>query len=405
MNNFRRISDTNPKILQYKQRILEYFMLSGPDTFTTVAKKLDLSVPTATKFINELCAENVLSCYGKLETAGGRHPHIYGLNPACYYFIGVDLGLDRLHIALIDFTGNKITEYTNTSFCFTNEEGCLDTICEHINTFIGSLSIPRADIGCIGVNIFGRLNPETGYSYTYFNFDEQPLSEKLSSKLGIVTFIDNDTRACAYGEYMLHLKDMGENILFVNLAWGLGLGIIINGEPYMGHSGFAGEFGHIHAYNNEILCHCGKKGCLETEASGSAMYRKFIKRIQGGGTSILVQGAYAKPLTEIKLDDIIWAVRNEDILCIDLLEEIGGQLGMHIAGLINLFNPDIVVIGGTLSSTGDYLMHSIRSAIRKYSLNVVNQDTLIRLSLLQEHAGSIGACMLARKKLIASITT
>ena len=201
---------------------------------------------------------------------------------------------------------------------------------------------------------------------------------------------------------MLHYKSKGENLLFVNVTWGLGLGIIINGEPYAGKSGFSGEFGHTHCYDNEVLCYCGKKGCLETEASGLAMHRKFTNRVKSGDRSILIDEG--KKIEDITLDHLIEATRREDMLCIEILEEVGEQLGLHLANMINIFNPHVVVIGGPLAQVGDYLIQPIQSAIRKYSLNMVNQDTELKQSILLHYAGVMGASLLARKKAISSLT-
>ena len=146
------------------------------------------------------------------------------------------------------------------------------------------------------------------------------------------------------------------------------------------------------------MCHCGKKGCLETEASGSAVYRIFMERYKNGENSIL-----SKELDKgktINLGEIINAVNNEDILSIEIIEEVGDKIGKYIAGLINIFNPGMLVIGGSLAATGDYIALPIKSAIRKYSLNLVNKDSRIVISKLKEKAGVIGACMLARKKLL-----
>ena len=184
---------------------------------------------------------------------------------------------------------------------------------------------------------------------------------------------------------------------FVNVSWGLGIGIIIDGKIYKGKSGFSGEFGHISTFDNEIICHCGKKGCLETEASGSALHRTLLERIKKGENSILSERINMEnPLT---LDEIIAAVNKEDVLCIEIVEEIGQKLGKQIAGLINIFNPELVIIGGTLSLTGDYITQPIKTAVRKYSLNLVNKDSVITTSKLKDKAGIVGACMLARSRM------
>ena len=188
-----------------------------------------------------------------------------------------------------------------------------------------------------------------------------------------------------YGEYMQGCVKGEKDIIFVNVSWGLGIGIIIDGKIYKGKSGFSGEFGHVNTFDNEIICHCGKKGCLETEASGSALHRTLLERILKGENSILSNRVNME--TPITLDEIIAAVNKEDLLCIEIVEEIGQKLGKQIAGLINIFNPELVIIGGTLSLTEDYITQPIRTAVRKYSLNLVNKDSVITTSKLKRQGG------------------
>ncbi|HRU62980.1 MAG TPA: ROK family protein, partial [Paludibacteraceae bacterium] len=245
------------------------------------------------------------------------------------------------------------------------------------------------------------VNTQTGMSYSYYFFKEEPLTEIFQQRLGLHVTIDNDSRAMAYGEFMKGDVKSEKNVLFVNVSWGLGLGIIVDGKLYYGKSGFSGEFGHISAFDNEVLCHCGKKGCLETQASGSYIYRKFIEKVKEGNSSILA--GRIKKGESITQEDILEAVLNEDMLAIELVEEVGYTLGKHIAGLINLFNPELVIIGGVVAMTGDYLLLPIKSAVKKYSLNLVNKDTTIKLSKLGDLAGVIGACMLARSKMLELI--
>jgi predicted NBD/HSP70 family sugar kinase len=186
-------------------------------------------------------------------------------------------------------------------------------------------------------------------------------------------------------------------VLFINVSWGLAAGIIIDGKMYKGRSGFSGEFGHNYGYDNEILCHCGKKGCIETEASGLALHRILLEQLAKGKSSIIQQ--MKEDVSQITLDDIIEAVEREDMLCIELVEELGMKLGTHIAGLVNIFNPEMVVIGGLLSQTGDYLIQPIASTLRKYTLNLMIYDSFIVQSKLKDKAGIVGACMVARSRL------
>ncbi len=381
-----------------KKRIITHYIYNGSSTITDLAKELDLSVPTVTKFISEMCEEGYINDYGKLETSGGRHPSIYGLNPESGYFIGIDIKKFAINIALINFKGDMLELKLNIPYKFDNTPEALEELCKLIRNFIKQIKITPEKIMNICINISGRVNPESGYSFSMFNFSERPLAEVLTEKIGFPVCIDNDTRAMTYGEYMKGSVTGEKNIIFVNISWGLGIGIIIDGKIYTGKSGFSGEFGHVNVFDNEIICHCGKKGCLETEASGSAFHRIFLERIKNGETSILSNRLKEKnkPLT---LDELIEAACKEDPLCIEIVEEIGQKLGKQIAGLINIFNPEMVIIGGTLSLTGDYITQPIKTAVRKYSLNLVNKDSVIVTSKLKDKAGIIGACMLARSRM------
>ena len=154
-------------------------------------------------------------------------------------------------------------------------------------------------------------------------------------------------------------------------------------------------------YENEIICHCGKRGCLETEASGYALIRLFKQKIENGASSIVT--TKHKDFNNIQLEDIIEAAKKEDTLSIELLAEIGENLGRGIAVMINLFNPELVILGGSLAATGDYIRLPIKSAINKYSLTLMNNDTQLKLSKMGERAGIYGACLLVRDRLLGLI--
>lgn len=384
-----------------KISIIKYYINNGANTLAELGKEMDLSVPTVTKLIGELIEEGYVIDFGKQETNGGRRPNIYGINPDSGYFVGVDIKKFQINIAIINFKGDTTESKLNIPFNYENTQESFDHLCNIIKQFIDNLSIPKQKILSIGVNISGRVNTETGHSYSSYFFSERPLSEIFQERLGYHVSIDNDSRSMAYGEYMNGVVNGEKNVLFINVSWGLGLGIITDGKLYYGKSGFAGEFGHIIAFDNDIICHCGKKGCLETGASGSFIYKRFMEKVAEGSSTILENRI--KNGESIIQDDILKAALHEDMLAIELIEEVGTSLGKHIAGLINLFNPELVIIGGAVACTGDYLLLPIKSTVKKYSLNLVSKDTTIKLSKLGEKAGVIGACMLARSKMLGLI--
>ena len=212
-------------------------------------------------------------------------------------------------------------------------------------------------------------------------------------------YMANDTQAMAYGEYHVRSKEKWENMLFVNAGWGLGLGIIIGGKLYAGGSGYAGEMGHMHMFDNNILCHCGKKGCLETEVSGRAISRKLTERIKAGESSVL-SGKVHRNET-ITTDDIIMALEKEDPLCMELVSHTGSALGMYLAGIMNLLNPDAIVIGGGLSRAASYyFLQYAALAIKQHSLKLISSNVPVVSSVLGNRAGLMGACLLARDRFL-----
>ena len=381
-----------------KRQIINHYLYNHSSTLPDLAKELKVSVPTITKFIGEMTDDGYIISYGKQDTNEGRPPTLYGLNPKSGYFIGVDLKKSTINLAVMNFVGEIFESRMGIPCELDNTPEGLDRMCKKILSFIDQLDIQKDKILNIGINISGRVNPESGHSFSRFNFEERPLAEILSERMNYPVSIDNDSRSMTYGEMVKGVVKGEKNVIFINLSWGLGCGLIINGQLYTGKSGFSGEFGHFSVFDNEKICNCGKKGCLETEVSGIALYNNLLNAIHEGKESILSDKIKENP-ESVSLEDIIDATNKEDLLCIELIEDIGQKLGRYLASLINLLNPELVVIGGELAQTEDYILQPIRGAVRKYSLNLVNKDTAVVLSKLQNNAGIVGACMLARYKM------
>jgi glucokinase-like ROK family protein len=408
MTNGRHIfsvfSDDNTSGVVYKNKALKRQIINqldqnGQTTITELSKELNTSVPKITSLVNELIEDGLIKDNGKFDSTGGRRASVYGLVADACFFIGVDVKRYYVNLGLLDFKKHLVTLQEKIPFKLENTQESLQALLDIIRAFIQEqlAGIKERVLG-IGINLSGRINHTTGYSYSFFHFHEEPLSEIIQKEIGIPTFLENDSRAMAYGEFSFGEVKNARNVLFVNMDYGIGLGILVDGRLYYGKSGFSGEFGHIPFFDNEILCHCGKKGCLETEASGLSLIRKFKEKIAQGSTSSAMKKK--KDAGEINLLDIIQAAKNEDVLCIEILAEIGEKIGKGIAMLINIFNPEVLILGGTLSETGDYLRLPIRSAVNKYSLSLVNSDTQLKISKLGEKAGVMGACLLARNTVL-----
>lgn len=388
------------KLIKLKKSIIKRLTLSGVATIAELCKETDFSIPTVTKIIAELIDEGIVFEDGKVGTAGGRRPSQYGINPNACFYLGVEVKRDSINIGIQDFNNSFVKLSENILYTLENTRESLSLLCSIINKFVDDSGVIRDKIIGACINLSGRINSRKGFSYSYFFFEEKPLSEIIESQIHIKTFLENDTRAMAYGEYNCGVVQNEKDVIFVNIGWGVGIGIVCNGKLYYGKSGYSGEFGHSPVFDNEIICHCGKKGCLETETSGIALERKFKKALENGSISIF---SGKKAIEEISVEDILSAItKNEDTLGIEIIEEIGGNMGRYLSMLINIFNPELVVIGGMLAETGIYLRLPIRTAIHKYSLSLVSLDMELKMSTLGSKAGVIGACYILRDKLFRS---
>ena len=382
---------------------MEIISILGDSDGLSIAQLSNLthtSVPTVTKYLNELLQKGWIVNTGKVSGEHGRKASIYRLCGDTAYFLGVDPKHSTLSLALMDMCGKVVAEF-DENLLFQNTPEMIETICGKCEDFIDKSGIARDKVRCAAFNISGRVNPANGQSYSIFNFEnnEDALSDTLSNRLGIRSLIDNDTRLMAYGEMKTAIKGKYSDFLFINVGWGIGLSIIIDGKLYCGTNGFSGEFGHTSVYDNEIMCHCGKKGCLETEVGGRAICNHLQKRINEGETSSLK----AKIAQGVTLDenDIINAALNDDMLSIEVIEKAGYELGRQIANLINLFNPQAVIIGGSMQKAGDIFIEPVKLAVRRYSLRLICQNVAIRPSTLADKAGSIGACLKAREAMFS----
>ena len=392
------LNNIDGKNAALKQKIIGLCINDGDFSLADLSKELGTSIPTTTKLVEELLNDGLLEDRGKQGTNGGRRPSIYGLNPGAGYFIGVDIRRKYINYAVTDFKGTVLTYQDRLPYAVQNSEESFNGLCQFIKNSLTENNIDTEKVLAYGFNLTGRVNNETGYCFSYFIGEDKPIATVLEKFLDRPVFIENDSRAMTYGEYIGGAANNEKNMLFLNVAWGLGMGMILDGHLSYGKSGFSGEIGHFPLLENNQVCHCGKTGCLETGASGSAVHRIFMDKLKEGRASSLSE-KYANGEI-IHIEDIIEAVKEEDVLAIEVVEEIGTVLGRAIAGLINIFNPELIVIGGNMATAKDYLLLPIKSAVQKHSLNIINSDTKIKLSKLGKKAGSIGSCMLSRSKFL-----
>jgi len=400
-NNSDSISLSALKTFNLKKDLVKLLTIDGENTIPNLSKETGYSIPKITKLIGELLEEGIVHDFGKIGTAGGRRPSIYGINPNAFYFLGVDVKKSAITIGLQSADSKNVQISEDVEYLLENTRESLDTLCKIINHFIDRSKVQRKKIVGACINLGGRINSHEGFSYSFFYFDEKPLATVIESKIGVKTYIENDSRAMTFGEYNCGVVQSEQEVLMINLSWGLGMGIVCKGQLYYGKSGYSGEFGHSPVFDNDIICQCGKKGCLETEVSGQALERKVKEKLRAGASSSLTR---MYDLDSITVDNIIEAVNeHEDVLAIEVIEEMGEKLGRYIAMLVNIFNPELVIIGGTLAAVSSYIQLPIQTALRRHSLNLVNQDVKFKTAKLGVNAGVVGACHIVRGKFFGLI--
>jgi len=395
-NNTDSISLSALKTVNLKKALVKMLTINGENTIPNLSKETGYSIPKVTKLIGELLDEGIVHDFGKIGTAGGRRPSIYGINPNAFYFLGVEVKRSAVNIGLQSADGKNVKISEDVAYSLENNRESLDQLCDIINQFIDRSKVQRRTIVGACICLGGRINSYEGFSYSFFYFDEKPLASVIESKIGVKTYIENDSRAMTFGEYNAGVVQSEQEVLMINLSWGLGMGIVCNGRLYYGKSGYSGELGHSPIFDNDIICQCGKKGCLETEVSGQALERKIKEKLRAGASSALTK---LYDIEDITVDSIIQAVNeHEDVLAIEVIEDMGEKLGRYLAMLINIFNPELVIIGGTLVSVSNYIQLPIQTAIKRHSLNLVNKDVKFKTSKLGANAGVVGACHIVRGK-------
>lgn len=384
-----------------RQLIVKHLLSNGNATIAELGSILQLSVPTVTKAVNELLAENYVVDMGKITNSGGRRPSLYSINPTCAYFLGIEVGRSTLSIGLQNIKNEFVTIELGTPFALKNTQESLLELCVIIKSFIEDTLVDKKMIVGACINLSGRINSMEGFSYNFFFSENRPLNEIISEQLDLPVRLENDTRAMAFGEYREGVADDEQNVIYVNFGWGVAIGIITDGNLYYGKSGYSGEFGHSNIFDNGILCQCGKIGCLETEISGWSLVNQFKEAIKQGKQSIITLDENTTSAQHMTI--LMGALKKEDSLCVELVSRQSEKMGRYLSMILNIFNPELLVIGGDFALLGDYVLLPIQSALKKHTLGWVNRDVKLKKSTLGVRAGVIGACCVVKEKMLSSL--
>ncbi len=384
-----RITNGTTRKLILKKKIFSILYLESNKTIADLCTPVNVSIPTMTRIMRELIEEEWVEELGTGDSRGGRKPVFYGLNPFIRYVIGIEITRKYTRINIFDLHNRPVGEMFQLDIELDKAPDMLEVLRSQLDAFIIRNNIEKNKVLGAGISIPGLLDKKSNINYSYPNLGEKPLNIVFTELLQIPSFIEHDTKAIALGEAWFGLARNKSNALCLNVGSGIGLGMIIKGELYHGVSGFSGEFGHIQMIPEGQLCDCGKIGCLETVASGSAIVAK-AKQMISEGTNSIIKKLVEGNTNAIRLPIIIKAAHQGDQFAIELIEESGDYLARGLAVLIHLLNPEMIIIGGELANAENLIADPIQQKLNKYTINRIRQDTDIYISELKEQAGLLG---------------
>ncbi len=385
MNSDRK----HTKKQQYKNDIIKLLYLQKSQTNANLVKETGLSLPTVTQLLNELADEHSVELLGSGNSSGGRKPNLIGLTGDAFYVVSVALERYSAKIALIDSKNNIIAGTRQIELDIEDKNATVDIISSELNNFINQLDINRERLIGVGISMPGLTNTDKGINYNFLNFGKQSFVEILTKRIGLPVYIINDAKSRALAELRFGKAKGTSNTLVIYIGWGLGTGLILDGKLYYGSMGFSGEFSHIPVIENGILCQCGKRGCLETVASGMALERLALEGIAKGENTELTRLAGKSP-KHIHYMTVVDSALKGDSFSIDILTEIGSELGRGIAMLVQILNPELILFGGQMLKAGHFLTIPIEHSLNKYCLTDLRNTYKIGISDMGEEASLLG---------------
>lgn len=385
------LSNIERKKYLQKIRLLKYIHAEGPQSNAGLSNFLNLSLPTSIALINELVDEGMLERKGRGESVGGRKPELYALKDNSFYILSIDMERFKIKMAIFDNNNNNITGIQSYTFPITQGISAVSQLYDIGQKLIESSKIDRAKLIGIGVDMPGLVDIAAGDNYTYLSSGKEfkTLKDTLQEKFNKPVFIQNDVKSAALAEAKFGLACNKKDALVLLMDWGVGLGVIMDGKLQNGTSGFSGEMGHIPFVDDGALCYCGKRGCLETVASGIALAKMAKDGIKSGQNSILNRLS-DQEIDKIEPQVVIDAANNGDQYAISILADIGIKLGKGIAILIQLFNPELIILGGKMAEAKQYITIPIQQSINTYCMTQMREKVSVVLSQLGQDAAIMG---------------
>ncbi|MDY6876827.1 MAG: ROK family protein [Chloroflexota bacterium] len=311
--------------------------------------------------------------------------------------IGIDLGGTKISTALTDDTGTIIAHDYRETLAAEGQKAVIRRMLDSARQVMAQAGVTQAQVVATGIGAPGPLDIKAGVVMAPPNlpgWDRVPLKQLVENELGIATFLENDANAAALGEHRFGAGRGTEHMIYVTVSTGIGGGLILDGKLYHGISGAAGEIGHITIMPNGPRCGCGNRGCLEALASGTAIARQARERVTHGVPTLIADLAEGIP-ERITAKLVAEAASRGDIEAQDILAEAMNYLGIGMANLVNLFNPQLIVIGGGLTNIGELLFGPVRRVIARRAFRTPAREVQVVRAELGDHVGVLGAAAVA----------
>ena len=315
-------------------------------------------------------------------------------------YVGVDLGGTKILSGV--FT-SQLTLLQTAKLSTKSDRGfdaVVDRIARCVLDAVDEADASLKQVRAIGIGAPGAIRPESGEVIFAPNlqWEDAPLKKALEKQLSVPVFVENDCNACALGVYEMELKGKPKSMLGIFLGTGIGGGILLDGRIYRGFNGTAGELGHMVLEVGGPKCGCGNNGCFEALASRTALFREIQQRVKAGEKTVLTD-ALGPELENLKSGDLRKALRKGDKLVEKVVESAAEYTGIAVGNLINIFNPEVVVLGGgVIDALEDDMMSIIVETAKDYAMPGTAKGIEIMASKLGDNAGITGGAVLARQR-------
>ena len=365
-------------------RIVDFLRTNGTASRAELARRTGLSRSTVSTLVADLQRRAlVVERAGQFAGEGqpGRPAALLELDPKAAAAVGVDFDHDKIRVAVSDLSRSVLAEETAAHDVDHDAQGALAIAAELVEQVLEQAGVDRDRLLGVGVALAGPIDHDKGALHPsdvlpgWANVDA---AGELEHRLETPAYVDNDANLGALAEVTLGAGRNARFAAYVSISSGIGAGIVVDGRPYHGHRGTAGEIGHVVVDPQGPICRCGNRGCLETLASGPALL-KLVQDSRDG---------------ELSVREMIELARDGDAGCRRAIADAGQVVGRVVAGLVNLFSPEMVVVGGDLGEAGDLLLDPLREAVRNNALPAAAEDLKVVAGELGERANLLGALAL-----------